>query len=67
MKEVKLVTLDELGADVAYWYHNLHDRRYGEQVKKDRAVVEQRLADLLNEGWQLESVVNSLMILVRER
>jgi hypothetical protein len=75
MKEVKLVNLDDFGG--AYWSSDPRTFR-SDQVKEaqsaraGRAAVEKGLADLLNEGWQMEGVGgeylrNCFVVLVRER
>ncbi len=63
MKEVKLVALTELVRG-ASWGRD-HD------IQDDRPIVEQRLAELLNEGWQIvgtggEILAKAFVVLVRE-
>jgi len=63
MKEVKLVALTEL-VKGGSWGRELN-------VQDDRLVVEQRLAELLDEGWQItgtggEILAKAFVILVRE-
>lgn len=73
MKEVKLVKLDELSPK-DYWFSNKNagGRSVREAAQKNRPIVEERLADLLNEGWQIEgaggqNLLHAFIILVRER
>jgi hypothetical protein len=63
MKEVKLVALTELVRGGS-WGRELN-------VQDDRPVVEEGLAELLNEGWQIagtggEILSKAFVILVRE-
>ena len=63
MKEVKLVALTEL-VKGGSWGRELN-------VQDDRLIVEQRLAELLDEGWQIagtggEILAKAFVILVRE-
>ena len=74
MKEVKLVQLSDL-AEGAIEFSSTTNKdlaRYDKNAAKHRAVVEQRLASLLNQGWQIVGTSGDNMgwayvILVRER
>ena len=73
MKEVKLVQLDEL-TEKSFWSSNKNagDKTYREAAQRYRPIVEEQLADLLNEGWQIEGTGGEMLllafvILVRER
>lgn len=78
MNEVKLTTLEELvPTGGTYWSSDprIYREDQGKRIrsaKVGRAGVEQGLADLLNEGWQIEGVSGDYMshgfiVLVRDR
>lgn len=73
MKEVKLVQLSDLAEGVRDWSgtYNKDLSRYEKNATRHRRVVEQRLANLLNQDWQIagiggENLGWAYVILVRD-
>jgi hypothetical protein len=79
MKEVKLVSFSDLTSS-EYWSGEYSDeerlsqyeKNRREEARRERPLVEQRLADFLNDGWIIagiggESLKSGFVILVREQ
>jgi hypothetical protein len=69
MKEVKLLWLGELAGKRSGWHNYISASHH---FKEAREAVENRLASLLNKGWQIagtggEGLTSAFVILVRER
>ena len=70
MQEVKILYLDEL-ENLDYWSIDYTRKQPKDRAIQERAIIEQKLADLLNDGWRViatggASLRGAYVILKRE-